>query len=159
MLWYVHACVVCSTYNKRFQVLFLSSADWVKRALIIWTRRGSGWLQYRRCTFYDDCAITSVFLFWKSENLEEQICNKVYIFLLHFVQVSALCTSTEWFGFGSYHYLLERVNFMHLSHNLSLLYKLPFKSRPIEKALGIHPWSSGSETWFHRRAQRCPASV
>ena len=88
MLWYVHACVGCSTHNKPFQVLFLCFADWVKRALKchfwVWTRRGSGWLRYRRCTYYDDCAITSVFFFWKSENLEKQICNKVYIFLLHF---------------------------------------------------------------------------
>lgn len=29
-------------------------------------------MQYRRCTYYDDCAITSVFLFCKSEKLEEQ---------------------------------------------------------------------------------------
>lgn len=46
-------------------------------------------------------------------------------------------SSSEWFGFGSYHYLLGRVNFKHLSHNLSLLYKLPFKSRPIEKVWGF----------------------
>lgn len=154
MLWYVHACVGCSTYNNRFQVLFLFLCGLSEMRLnmplfffLIWTRRGSGWLQYRWCTYYDDCAITSVFLFWKSENLEEQICNKVYIFLLHFVPFSALCS----FVWVIWVWVLGRLKFKHFNPNLRLHYKLPYKSQPHWEGLGIHPWSSGSETQFPRR--------
>ena len=49
----------------------------------VWTMQVSGLLQNQQCTYYDDCAITSVSssLFCKSENLEWQRCNKSLHFL------------------------------------------------------------------------------
>lgn len=91
MLSYVHVKVAAKnqqTNKKSFDVLFLYTTDWVIMCLLIclseiWTRQTSGLLQYQQCTYYDDCAITSVFLFCKSESLEGQRRNKVYIFLPH----------------------------------------------------------------------------
>lgn len=40
----------------------------------------SGLLPYQQCTYYNDCAITSVFHFCKSESLDK-VAIKVYIFL------------------------------------------------------------------------------
>lgn len=72
-------CVIPSLYRLS------EPCAWICHSYI-WTTQVSGLLQYQQCTYYDDCAITSVFLFCKSENLERQSCNKVYIFLLHFLE-------------------------------------------------------------------------
>lgn len=75
------------------------------------------------CTYYDDCAITSVFfLFCKSENLERQSYNKVYIFLLHFFELLSVYFFVFFLGCFRFASVRRRLT-LAFDHNLALRYR------------------------------------